>query len=112
MAKVGTRKWKHQQKIRWSALLSIEEMVPRRGRYGRYVVLYTNANITVCCGEELANKLCLFEPFEMKGEVQQYHGGTYLKLSNATYFDPASFHKREIRGTRVKETGAGHFDEE
>lgn len=89
--KVGTTTWKRQQKILWSALLTIEEMVPRKGRYGEYVVLYTNAGNTVACSPELAHKLCLFEPFEMKGTVNYYNGGMYLKLKDAQLFNRQTY---------------------
>lgn len=77
--------------VRWSAMLSIEEIRPRLGRYGKYAVLYTNGNINICCSEEEANKLCLFEPYEMKGLVKVVHGGQYLRLDKAELFDSASF---------------------
>ncbi len=80
--------------IRWSSLLSVEDIVPRRGRFGRYCVLYTNAGNTVCCNEDLAQHLCLFEPYEMFGEVKVFHGGVYLKLERANLFEPSGYSKK------------------
>jgi hypothetical protein len=75
-------------------MLSVEEMRPRMGRHGRYVVLYTNADVAICSSEDQAHQLCLYEPFLMTGTINPFHGGTYLKLLNAEPFKGRDF--REV----------------
>lgn len=78
--------------IRWSAMLSVDDMQPRRSRYGTvYCVLYTNANQTVCCDEKTAQRVALYEPYMMKGFVHPYNGGVYLRVEKLEKFDSASF---------------------
>ena len=73
-------------------MLRIEDMQPRKSRWGTiYAVLYTSAGLTVCATEKQAQSICLFEPYEMQGQVKTYDGGFYLKLDKLDLFDPVSF---------------------
>lgn len=76
--------------ITWKALLSIDEIRAREARWGRYVVLYTDAT-TICCSEHEAEKLCLYEPYLLSGDIKIRPGGMYLHLNKAELFDPQSF---------------------
>jgi len=81
-----------KSKILWSAMLRIEDIQPRKSRWGTiYAVFYTSAGLTVCATEKQAQSICLFEPYEMKGQVKTYDGGFYLKLDRMDLFDPVSF---------------------
>ena len=78
--------------IRWTGMLKVEDLQPRKSRWGTtYCVLYTNANQTICCSESDGQKICLYEPYEMKGFIHPYHGGMYLRLEKATVYESNSF---------------------
>ena len=76
-------KWKDKKKIKWTSLLVIKEISPRKVHDFVYVVLYTDADVTVCCDERQAQRLCLFEPYEMVGYLNYKKGGVYLVLEKA-----------------------------
>lgn len=75
--------------IKWHSLLNIEDIQPRKSRYGTvYCLLYTNSGLAVCATEQIAQRLCLYEPYEMRGIVKPYIGGSYLKLDRCELFNP------------------------
>lgn len=78
--------------IRWSGLVKIEDICLKKSRFGNvYAVLYTNSGINICSPEQEAAKLCLYEPYEMRGTIKQFLGGQYLKLEKAYLFDPSGY---------------------
>jgi hypothetical protein len=54
-------------------------------------VLYTPNNISIIAPEQVAQRLSLFEPYEMSGQVKIFPGGQYLKLDRAELFDPSGY---------------------
>lgn len=72
-------------------MLKVEDIRPRKGRYGNFCVLYTNSDACICCSEVQGQKLALFEPYEFTGEVKIRPGGTYLALRKAELFSAASY---------------------
>lgn len=85
------KKWQMKRQIKWNSILRIEEISPRKTKDWVYVILYTEAGVTVCCSESQANKLCLYEPYEMKGYINYLKGGNYLVLEKATLADGKNF---------------------
>ena len=78
--------------IKWSAMLKIEDVCPRRSRWGQpYILLYTNAGIAVCADEAIGNRICLYEPYEMRGYLKAFTGGSYLKLEKLEHFDSKKY---------------------
>ena len=79
-------------RLRWSGMLKVEEIQLRKSRWGGvYALLYTNAKTSVVATEKQASLMCLFEPYEMYGEIKMYHGGVYLRLSKASIFNSAGY---------------------
>ena len=76
--------------ISWGTMSNIEDIQPRKGRHGKYCVLYTMAG-NFCCSENIANRLSLFEPYELSGEVKMVNGGTYLWVNKARLFDARAY---------------------
>jgi hypothetical protein len=73
-------------------MLTVEDLQPRKSRWGKtYCILYTNANQTICCSESDAQKIALYEPYQMHGLVHPYHGGMYLRLEQAMEYQANSF---------------------
>lgn len=68
-------------------MAKVEEIKPRKGRFHRYCILYTEAG-NFCCSEDVAQKLCLFEPYAFEGQVNFARGGTFLWVTKAALFDP------------------------
>ena len=91
MQKKKRNKWQEKRKIKWSSVLIIQDISPRKARDFVYVILYTDVGITVCTDETKANKLCLFEPYEMKGYLNYTKGGVYLVLEKAKLAEGHSF---------------------
>lgn len=79
-------------KIKWHGMLKIEDIQLRRSRYGDiYAVLYTNSGGNIIATEHQASRLCLFEPYQMRGEIKPYFGGQYLKLGGYELFDSSGY---------------------
>ena len=74
----------HKSPFRFSAMASFEELRPRKGRYGQYVVGY---NLT--------------------GEIKAFKGGMYLKVEKADLFHPAEYSK-QVKMESDMETAATH----
>lgn len=89
-ANTNQTKWKEKKRIKWTSMLVINDISPRKSRDYVYVVLYTDANVTVCCNEFQAQRLCLSEPYEMAGYLNYKKGGVYLVLEKATLFNGGS----------------------
>lgn len=81
------RFFQDKRKVRWSAKLTINDIMPRRTRDFTYVILYTDDGINVCCSDTIANRLCVGEPYEMKGYINFKKGGSYLVLDRAKLFN-------------------------
>lgn len=82
----------HPVTLRWSGMLKVEEIQLRKSRWGGvYALLYTNANTSVVATEQQASLMCLFEPYEMQGDIKMYHGGVYLRLGKATIFNAKTY---------------------
>jgi len=78
--------------IGWSAMLKVEDIQPRISRHGyKYCTVYTNAGLSVCTSEQKGARLCLYEPYEMKGLIKPFNGGSYLKAESFELFDASSF---------------------
>lgn len=84
-------KWKEKTKIKWNSLLRITDISPRKTRDWIYVILYTDADVTVCCSEIQAQRLCLNEPYEMRGYLNYKKGGVYLVLDRAKLFSGKAY---------------------
>lgn len=82
---------KGKRKVKWSSKLTINEISPRKTRDYTYVILYTDDSITVCCSEKQAQRLCIGEPYEMRGYISFHKGGSYLVLDRASLMDGKSF---------------------
>lgn len=91
---VKESKWKQKTKIKWNSLLAITDLSPRKSRDFSYVILYTDAGVTVCCSESQAQRLCLGEPYEMRGYLNYKKGGVYLVLDRASLVNGKNF--REV----------------
>lgn len=78
--------------ILWTTMASVEEIQPRKGRYNPYCLLYTRAG-NFCCSEKLASLVCLYEPYEFRGQVKIVPGGTYLWVVSMELFDASSYRK-------------------
>jgi hypothetical protein len=74
-------------------MASIEDIQPKRGKYNTYCLLRTVAG-TFSCSEKLAEKLCLYEPYEMRGQVRFVLGGTYLWVSTAELFNAGGYKRQ------------------
>lgn len=83
--------------IKWSGLVSVEDITLKRSRYGTvYAVLHTSAGLGICASEQQAQTLCLFEPYEFSGEIKVFLGGLYLKLGKAELFQANKY--RQVIG--------------
>ena len=87
-------KWKQKTKVKWSSLLSIKDISPRKSKDWTYVILYTDADVTVCCSELQAQRFCIGEPYEMRGYLNYKKGGVYLVLEKARLVSGKNF--REV----------------
>lgn len=68
--------------IKWSAVLKLEDIVPKRGRHDtRYAVLYIDGGGSCVSSLEIAERLALYEFYEFSGKVRQTKGGTFLSVS-------------------------------
>ena len=85
------KKIEQKKKIRWSAMQKVEDISPRKSKDWEYCVLKTSDGIRLCCSVSLATNLCLFESYEMKGEVNITRGGTYLILTETKLFNGENF---------------------
>lgn len=74
---------KEKKKVKWTSELSITDISPRKKGDFTYHLLYTDLGISVCTSEAIGEKLCLLEPYEMKGYVNFCKGGSYLVLEKA-----------------------------
>jgi len=83
--------WKDKKKIKWSSILVITDISPRKSKDWVYVILYTDAEVTVCCSETQAQRMCLNEPYEMKGYLNYKKGGVYLVLDKAELADGSKY---------------------
>lgn len=83
-----------KRQIKWNSILKVEDISPRKTKDWVYVILYTNAGVTVCCSESQAKRLCLYEPYEMRGYINYLKGGNYLVLEKASLAEGKNF--REI----------------
>ena len=88
----GIKRIAKKPQIRWTAMLKIEDICPRRSRWGDpYVLLYTNADVPICAEERVGNQVCLYEPYELQGWLKPYNGGTYLKLEKFELFNSQNY---------------------
>lgn len=71
--------------------MSIDDISPRKTKDWTYVILYTDADVTVCCSESQAQRLCIGEPYEMRGYLNYKKGGVYLVLDRALLANGNSF---------------------
>ena len=97
----------HKSPFRFSAMASFEELRPRKGRYGQYVVGYTNKDFSVTMSESIAETLCLYEPYNLTGEIKAFKGGMYLKVEKADLFLSAEYSK-QVKMESDMETAATH----
>lgn len=75
---------KREPFIKWSAVLKLEDIVPKRGRHDTtYAVLYVDGGGSLVSSVEIAGKLSLYENYEFTGRVKQTKGGTFLSVSSA-----------------------------
>lgn len=88
---------KDKRKVKWNSVLSIEDISPRRKAEFIYVLLYTNLGISVCTSETIGQRLCLFQPYEMKGYVNFCKGGTYLVLEKAKEVEGKNYSPSVLR---------------
>jgi len=73
---------KKEPYIKWSAVLRLEDIVPKRGRHDtEYAVLYIDGGGSIVSSIDIAQKLALFEFYEFSGKVKQTKGGTFLSVS-------------------------------
>ena len=84
---------KDKKKVKWNSVLSIEDISPRRKQDFIYMLLYTNLGVSVCTSEEMGQRLCLFQLYEMKGYVNFCKGGSYLVMEKA----------KEVKGKEYQE---------
>ena len=78
--------------ITWVTMVSIDEIQPRKGKFATYCLLYTRVG-NFCCSEKLATQICLYEPYEIRGQVKMVPGGTYLWATSLELFDARSYRK-------------------
>ncbi len=89
-------KWKEKKRVKWNSVLRINDISPRRTRDWTYVILYTDADVTVCCNESQAQRLCINEPYEMKGYLNYRKGGVYLVLDRAKLIETRDYSERPL----------------
>jgi len=88
-------------------MVSFEELRPRKGRYGQYVVGYTNKDFSVTMSDSIAETLCLYEPYNLTGEIKTFKGGMYLRVEKADLFHSGEYSK-QVKTELDKETAATH----
>ena len=82
---------KGKKKVKWSSKLTVNDISPRKTRDYTYVILYTSDHISVCCSETIAQRLCIGEPYEMRGYLSFHKGGSYLVLERAKLFNGGDY---------------------
>jgi hypothetical protein len=82
-----SRKDKEKRKVKWNSVLSVTDISPRKKGDFTYHLLYTDLGISVCTSESIGERLCLFEPYDMKGYVNFCKGGSFLVLEKAKLLD-------------------------
>lgn len=68
-------------------MAKLDDIRPRKGRFRPYCVLYSEAG-NFCSSLELAEKLCLYEPYLLAGTVNIARGGTFLWATKAELHQP------------------------
>lgn len=82
-----SKKDKDKRKVKWTSILSVTDISPRRKGDFTYHLLYTDLGISVCTSETIGEKLCLFEQYDMKGYINFCKGGSFLVLEKASLLD-------------------------
>ena len=94
-AKKMRKEIKPNKKVKWSCVFRVEDISPRKTRDWTYVILETDLGVKVCCSENLAQALCCFEPYEMKGYLNFSRGSTYLVLERANLLHGGEYIKTD-----------------
>ena len=76
--------------VTWKTMVKIEEIQPRKGKWNTYCLLRTAIG-NFSCSERLAQQLCLFEPYELIGQVRFVMGGIYLWCTKAELFNSQGY---------------------
>lgn len=78
--------------IRWAAMLIVQDMVPKKNRWGGiFITLYTNSKICLCANENIQHEISLFEPYIFKGTIRTRPGSTYLWVDDVKPFRNTDF---------------------
>jgi len=93
--KVMKKKYERKAKVpvvNWTAMVTIEELSMRKNRWNKpYCLLYNATGLPFLCSERDAQKLALFEPYQIRGTVTVVPGGQFFRVDQIELFDPSSF---------------------
>lgn len=92
------RKMQRESKFKFSGVGWIEDILPRKGRFGQiYIVVYLQGGGTVIASEDWGNLLAIGTVYIIKGSVTMYKGGVSLRAKEFTEVNKVIMESLEIK---------------